>query len=364
MVEEVQILHTLSGKETILTATREENGYFIYTELLKKETRLFLIDAKGDTLMVAEMNDEGFFVFQPLPADRSHLFLLDAAEDQLEDEILILLIDKDGNENVIHATQDGNNQFRYEYIPPKVNVDLDLMEEMDVPVILLEEEKEILNTAFQNLEFNSASDIISFGSFKSLQELSDLLLKKPEWRIKLSGHTDDVGSATANLLLSKKRAEAIKSVLAKRGVNTDRVIVKYFGETTPIESNTTSEGRQKNRRVEMLIIQSEDYVDPSGSSGAIQGFEGEAGLWFRVQILTSGKKIDLADAQFKGVKKIEEYFNNGTYKYTSGKSTDFDQLDKVILPALKKKGFKEAFIVAFKDGKRIPVSEALKLLND
>jgi len=212
--------------------------------------------------MMAEMNDEGFFVFQPLPADMSHLFLLDAAEDQLKDEILILLIDDEGNEKVIHATQDGTNIFRYEYIPPKAAADLDLMVEEDVPVILLEEEKEILNTAFENLEFNSGSDIISFGSFKSLQELSDLLLKKPDWRIKLSGHTDDIGSTTSNLLLSKKRAEAVKSVLINRGVNANNVIVKYYGETKPIESNTTNEGRQRNRRVEMLIIQAEDYVDP------------------------------------------------------------------------------------------------------
>ena len=364
MVEEVQILHTLDGKETILTATREEHGYFIYTELQKKQTRLFLIDAKGDTLMTAEMNEEGFFVFQPLPADRSHLFLLDAAEDQLEDEILILLIDKEGNEKVIHATQDGNNKFRYEYITPKADTDLDVMVEEDVPVILLEEEEEILNTAFENLEFNSGSEVIRLGSFKSLQELSELLLKKPEWRIKLSGHTDNIGSPTANLLLSKKRSEAVKTVLVKGGVAPNRVIVKYYGETQPIESNTSNEGRQKNRRVEMLIIQAEDYIDPSEPSGAIKGFEGETGLWFRVQILTSGKKIDLADAQFKGVKNVEEYFNNGVYKYTSGKSTDFDQLNKVILRALKKKGFTQSFIVAFKDGKRIPVSDALKLLND
>jgi len=364
MVEEVQVLKTLDGLETILTATKEENGYFLYTEFLKQETRLFLIDAKGDTLMMAEMNDEGFFVFQPLPADMSHLFLLDAAEDQLKDEILILLIDDEGNEKVIHATQDGTNIFRYEYIPPKVAADLDLMVEEDVPVILLEEEKEILNTAFENLEFNSGSDIISFGSFKSLQELSDLLLKKPDWRIKLSGHTDDIGSTTANLLLSKKRAEAVKSVLINRGVNANNVIVKYYGETKPIESNTTNEGRQRNRRVEMLIIQAEDYVDPSDSSGDINGFENETGLWFRVQILTSDTKIDLADAKFKGIKNVEEYFDNGLHKYTSGKSTDFNQLNKVMLPALKRKGFNQAFIVAFKDGKRIPVSDALKLLND
>ena len=108
--------------------------------------------------------------------------------------------------------------------------------------------------AFSDLEFNIGSAIITFGSYASLGELSDLLSKKPEWKLKLSGHTDNVGSDKSNLLLSKNRAEAVKTVLTNRGVDANQIIVKYYGESQPIASNNEEDGRQKNRRVEMLII--------------------------------------------------------------------------------------------------------------
>ncbi|HIP36440.1 MAG TPA: hypothetical protein EYG85_06265 [Crocinitomix sp.] len=117
-----------------------------------------------------------------------------------------------------------------------------------------EEEQEVINTAFENLEFETAKAIIKEVSYESLEDLAELLIKKPEWRIKVAGHTDSQGAAQSNLILSKKRAEAVKQFLVSRGVSADRIIVQYFGETKPIADNNTAEGRQKNRRVEMEII--------------------------------------------------------------------------------------------------------------
>jgi len=117
-----------------------------------------------------------------------------------------------------------------------------------------EEEQEILNTAFENLEFKSGKDVIKDISYASLEELAELLVKKSEWKLKVAGHTDSQGGAQTNLILSKKRAEAVKSFLVQRGVKVDNIIVQYFGETKPIADNNTNEGRQKNRRVEMEVI--------------------------------------------------------------------------------------------------------------
>ena len=116
-----------------------------------------------------------------------------------------------------------------------------------------EEEQEILNTAFENLEFESAKAVIKEVSYTSLEELAVLLLKKPDWKLEVSGHTDSQGAAQTNLIISKKRAQAVKDFLVDKGVNADNIIVEYFGETTPIGDNTTAEGRQKNRRVEMEV---------------------------------------------------------------------------------------------------------------
>ena len=120
--------------------------------------------------------------------------------------------------------------------------------------VIEEEEQEILNTAFENLEFQSGKNIIKEVSFPSLEELANLLIKKAEWKLSIAGHTDNVGSEKSNLILSKKRAEAVGLYLNQRGVQMERLVIQYFGEEKPIDTNDTQEGRQKNRRVEMTII--------------------------------------------------------------------------------------------------------------
>ena len=99
-----------------------------------------------------------------------------------------------------------------------------------------------------DLEFKSAKAIILDKSKPALEELSKVLQEKDDWRLEISGHTDNVGSAASNLTLSKKRAESVKQFLMENGVKESHLIVKYFGETDPIADNNTAEGRQKNRR--------------------------------------------------------------------------------------------------------------------
>jgi outer membrane protein OmpA-like peptidoglycan-associated protein len=123
-----------------------------------------------------------------------------------------------------------------------------------------EEEQEIINTAFENLEFESGKNVIKDVSYASLEELAELMIRKGEWKIKIAGHTDSQGKAQSNLILSKKRAEAVRDFLVQRGVNTDNIIVQYFGEEKPIADNNTAEGRQKNRRVEMAVSANEQMI--------------------------------------------------------------------------------------------------------
>jgi outer membrane protein OmpA-like peptidoglycan-associated protein len=117
-----------------------------------------------------------------------------------------------------------------------------------------EEEKNILTTAFDNLEFEGGSTNIAASSFPTMEKLASMMLKKPNVKLKIAGHTDDVGEAEANLDLSKRRAEAVKDFLVKKGVAPERFIVEYYGEYRPIADNSTPEGRQKNRRVELSFI--------------------------------------------------------------------------------------------------------------
>jgi outer membrane protein OmpA-like peptidoglycan-associated protein len=117
-----------------------------------------------------------------------------------------------------------------------------------------EEVAEILKTAFENLEFETGQAVIKQESLPSLTELAEVLVKKPEWKLQIAGHTDNVGNDQNNLVLSKKRSEAVRDFMISQGIVTERLSALYFGETQPKATNDTKEGRQLNRRVEMTII--------------------------------------------------------------------------------------------------------------
>lgn len=115
-------------------------------------------------------------------------------------------------------------------------------------------DEEIIKRAFDNLQFETAKAVIKEVSYESLEELANYLIENETFRIKIAGHTDSQGAAESNLILSKKRAEAVRDFLVRYGVSADRIIVQYFGEEKPVDTNDTPEGRAKNRRVEMEII--------------------------------------------------------------------------------------------------------------
>jgi type IX secretion system PorP/SprF family membrane protein len=116
-----------------------------------------------------------------------------------------------------------------------------------------EKQKEIVSKAIENLEFETNSSVILKSSLPALDMLALLLSEKPEWILKLVGHTDNIGDDGSNMELSRKRAEAVRDYLVSKGLNFDRFKVEYYGESRPIETNDTPEGRKKNRRVEMII---------------------------------------------------------------------------------------------------------------
>jgi outer membrane protein OmpA-like peptidoglycan-associated protein len=69
----------------------------------------------------------------------------------------------------------------------------------------------------------------------------------------LSGHTDNVGKPETNMNLSKNRTMAVKDYLIKKGIDESKIKTEWFGHTKPIADNSTADGRQRNRRVEMKL---------------------------------------------------------------------------------------------------------------
>lgn len=102
--------------------------------------------------------------------------------------------------------------------------------------------------------YNTGSSELSDLSKYELDNLAQLLNENSTVRAELAGHTDNTGDAEANVVLSNERAKNVANYLNEKGVNASRVIFTGYGDTSPIDSNDTEEGRAKNRRTELRII--------------------------------------------------------------------------------------------------------------
>lgn len=101
--------------------------------------------------------------------------------------------------------------------------------------------------------FNAGSDHIRDSSTPTLAGIGDMLKAHPELELTIEGHTDNVGSAAANQKLSDKRAAAVKTYLVNTfAIDAARLKSVGYGATRPISPNTTAEGRQDNRRIELV----------------------------------------------------------------------------------------------------------------
>jgi outer membrane protein OmpA-like peptidoglycan-associated protein len=121
-------------------------------------------------------------------------------------------------------------------------------------VILTVEERKVLNEAFSNLEFETGTSDIKMSSLLSLEELANLLVVKSEYKLSISGYTDNVGNPKNNVKLSQSRANAVKSFLVSKNVLNERLTANGFGSKNPIADNKTAEGKARNRRVEFKIL--------------------------------------------------------------------------------------------------------------
>ena len=108
----------------------------------------------------------------------------------------------------------------------------------------------VLNNIF--FAFNSAE--LQYESEKEINEIYEFLVKNPTLKIKINGHTDNIGSAKFNKKLSEDRAAAVLNALIDKGISSDRLTSEGFGFSKPIDTNDTEEGRENNRRVECVIL--------------------------------------------------------------------------------------------------------------
>ncbi len=108
----------------------------------------------------------------------------------------------------------------------------------------------------EQVQFDTDKATIKKVSDTLLDEVAGVLKEHPELtKLEVQGHTDSRGNKQHNELLSQRRADAVMKALIKRGIDKGRLTAKGFGPNSPIASNDTDEGRQKNRRVQFVILE-------------------------------------------------------------------------------------------------------------
>lgn len=106
----------------------------------------------------------------------------------------------------------------------------------------------------EDCNFETGKADLKEESFKVIDELVAYLNRKDDERIELGGHTDNVGTAKSNQILSEARANTVRTYLIAKGIDPARVTAKGYGLSKPIASNKTVDGRAQNRRTEVTIL--------------------------------------------------------------------------------------------------------------
>jgi outer membrane protein OmpA-like peptidoglycan-associated protein len=108
----------------------------------------------------------------------------------------------------------------------------------------------------EQVQFDTAKSTIRPASDALLDDVAAVLKQHAEIvKLEVQGHTDDKGDDALNAKLSKDRAKAVVKALTTRGIEAARLVPQGYGETKPVASNDTVEGRQKNRRVQFIVLE-------------------------------------------------------------------------------------------------------------
>ena len=254
-------------------------------------------------------------------------------------------------ENAVILLEDNYKQ-NYDYDPnsPESLIGLSMLQEENLDLSLAF--GGLVQNNFVNLKRNNRK--VKQANFLVLREtvMPSVLIELGFLTNKNEGRF--LNSRKGQLKMAKAIAKAIIRYVKRLKLNSvggEVVNVPVAVNTTKVEKNSPSKPKKvknSNKSVTKVIKKKPATKKVS-----------EKGVWFRVQIAAARKKLTSKNFNFKGVKNPEMKKIGGYYKYYSGKSSNFQWI-KNTLRDTRKLGHKGAFIVAFKDGKKISIKEALK----
>ncbi len=211
-----------------------------------------LLDNNNEIFDSQATDENGGFIFNALkPSKRYSIKFVEESEDLLYAEMSYI---NDKNEVMMYSSsdlRDESGKFHFNKLPKaKVNIDLLEMEDSSPSDFDFSLGKSMV---LNNLFFGLGKSTLLEGSFTELDDLARELNFVTDISIKIKGYTDNQGDKQKNIQLSENRAKAVVDYLISKNISESRLSYVGFGESNPIATNETKEGRQKNRRVEIVF---------------------------------------------------------------------------------------------------------------
>lgn len=256
-------LQLLKERDWSIDVKRDKSG--IVGRVVDAETHLYGIEgvnvalySDGSDLVNETSTDaNGAFKFGDLKR-QDYSVKVDEKKDEHFTEIVIVDDLNVPYEYSNSSMADENGHFQFERLPLEV-VEMKRLEVEDtrMPIGATDfgEMKVGASIILQNILFESGSSDLISSSYPELDRLANELNSQSGVKIKISGHTDNTGVSSTNLILSRNRAKTVHDYLLGKGIGKDRIQYEGFGETKPIADNSSEEGKRKNRRVEFMVIE-------------------------------------------------------------------------------------------------------------
>ncbi len=254
-------LNTQDNEASMFITTDYSKGYFAkYEQLSPIEARslLYSFDMPEELKSVPKSSYASGTVYDaktknPLEADielinlQSGRIVQNVSSDSVNGQYLIVLTE--GSEYALWVRKDG-------YLIHSSNFDYSGADSFD-PVnldVYLNPFSEKTAVVLRNVFFETGKYDLKEKSKFELDSYAQLLKDNPTIRIEIGGHTDNVGSPADNKTLSLNRAKSVYDYMLEKGISKSRMSYKGYGETKPVESNDTEQGRALNRRIEFKVL--------------------------------------------------------------------------------------------------------------
>jgi len=234
------------------------NGGFNFKQLTANKSALVILDENDFPIDTIYTNENGKFSFDKLGYDNEFSMLFSDIDESDWDQIELYFEDEQGNKLGSSSFKNGKFSFtKKDYLPKPKSTSLlasnTSKSNMKSAEEMMKDGWNGLSTEQKDIYFDFAKSELSVDGKLKLDILATFLKDRESQKVTLVGHTDNVGTDESNLQVGKRRATSAKSYLVSKGISANRVSIDSKGKSQPINSNESEAGREKNRRVEVVL---------------------------------------------------------------------------------------------------------------